>query len=68
MTRSRGVFADVLGYGIASFGPVAISFAALPIFTYYLSTVEFGEFSLAKQKEAGRWSILFFYPADFTFV
>ncbi len=28
----------------------------------------FGKFSLAAQKEAGRWSILFFYPADFTFV
>ena len=29
---------------------------------------DFGEFSLAKQKEAGRWTLLFFYPADFTFV
>jgi peroxiredoxin (alkyl hydroperoxide reductase subunit C) len=28
----------------------------------------FGKFSLAAQKEAGKWSILFFYPADFTFV
>ena len=28
----------------------------------------FGEFSLAKQKEEGQWSVLFFYPADFTFV
>jgi peroxiredoxin (alkyl hydroperoxide reductase subunit C) len=28
----------------------------------------FGKFSLAAQKKAGRWSILFFYPADFTFV
>jgi len=29
---------------------------------------DFGKFSLAKQKEEGKWSILFFYPADFTFV
>ncbi len=28
----------------------------------------FGEFSLAKQKSDGRWTLLFFYPADFTFV
>lgn len=28
----------------------------------------FGEFSLAAQKAAGKWTILFFYPADFTFV
>ena len=29
---------------------------------------DFGEFSLANQKAARRWTILFFYPADFTFV
>ncbi len=29
---------------------------------------DFGEFSLATQKAAKKWSILFFYPADFTFV
>lgn len=28
----------------------------------------FGKFNLAEQKAAGKWSILFFYPADFTFV
>ena len=28
----------------------------------------FGKFSLAQAKEAGKWTILFFYPADFTFV
>ncbi len=28
----------------------------------------FGKFSLASAKEAGKWTILFFYPADFTFV
>ena len=26
------------------------------------------KFELAKQKTAGRWTLLFFYPADFTFV
>ena len=36
--------------------------------TYDPTSNGFGEFSLAKQKENGRWSILFFYPADFTFV
>lgn len=29
---------------------------------------DFGEFSLARTKEAKRWTILVFYPADFTFV
>jgi peroxiredoxin (alkyl hydroperoxide reductase subunit C) len=29
---------------------------------------DFGGFSLAEQKRQGRWTILFFYPADFTFV
>jgi peroxiredoxin (alkyl hydroperoxide reductase subunit C) len=29
---------------------------------------DFGKWSLAEQKRKGRWSILFFYPADFTFV
>ena len=29
---------------------------------------DFTTFSLADAKEAGKWSILFFYPADFTFV
>jgi len=28
----------------------------------------FGKVSLAEQKKARRWTILFFYPADFTFV
>ena len=28
----------------------------------------FGEFSLEENRKAGRWTILFFYPADFTFV
>ena len=28
----------------------------------------FGEYSLAEAKQAKQWTILFFYPADFTFV
>lgn len=36
--------------------------------TYEPSEGGFGEFDLAKQKSDGRWTILFFYPADFTFV
>jgi NADH-dependent peroxiredoxin subunit C len=28
----------------------------------------FGEFSLAEAKKNKQWTILFFYPADFTFV
>ena len=29
---------------------------------------DFGSYSLAEARSAGRWTILFFYPADFTFV
>jgi peroxiredoxin (alkyl hydroperoxide reductase subunit C) len=29
---------------------------------------DFGSFSFAEQKKAKKWTILFFYPADFTFV
>jgi peroxiredoxin (alkyl hydroperoxide reductase subunit C) len=29
---------------------------------------DFGTFSLADQIAAKRWTVLFFYPADFTFV
>ena len=29
---------------------------------------DFGTFKLADQKAAKKWTILFFYPADFTFV
>lgn len=36
--------------------------------TYEPVTGHFGEFSLAEAKKAGKWTILFFYPADFTFV
>jgi len=36
--------------------------------TYEPTKGEFGKFSLAEQIKNKRWSILFFYPADFTFV
>ncbi|MEI7732635.1 MAG: redoxin domain-containing protein [Verrucomicrobiota bacterium] len=45
--------------------------AELPAFeleTYNPAEGEFGTLSLAKQKKAGKWTILVFYPADFTFV
>jgi peroxiredoxin (alkyl hydroperoxide reductase subunit C) len=29
---------------------------------------DFGTISLAEIKSQGKWTILFFYPADFTFV
>ncbi len=29
---------------------------------------DFGHTSLAELKRAGKWTILFFYPGDFTFV
>ncbi len=36
--------------------------------TFEPSKGDFGEFSLAAQKKKKKWTILFFYPADFTFV
>lgn len=36
--------------------------------TYEPAKGDFGKFSLAEQKKNKRWTILFFYPADFTFV
>ena len=36
--------------------------------TFEPSKGDFGEFSLSENTKAGKWSILFFYPADFTFV
>ncbi len=29
---------------------------------------DFGKISLKKLRAAGKWSVIFFYPADFTFV
>ncbi len=36
--------------------------------TYEPTKGDFGEFSLETQKAAKKWTVLFFYPADFTFV
>ena len=36
--------------------------------TYEPSKGDFGEVSLAEQKANKKWTVLFFYPADFTFV
>jgi NADH-dependent peroxiredoxin subunit C len=36
--------------------------------TYDPTTDEFGKFSLRDQVARKRWTVLFFYPADFTFV
>lgn len=36
--------------------------------TFQPTAGDFGEFSLAENMKAGKWTILFFYPADFTFV
>jgi peroxiredoxin (alkyl hydroperoxide reductase subunit C) len=36
--------------------------------TFEPTTGEFGKYSLKENKKAGKWSVLVFYPADFTFV
>lgn len=36
--------------------------------TYEPTRGDFGEITLEKLKKEGKWTILFFYPADFTFV
>lgn len=36
--------------------------------TFDPKTNDFGEFSLEENMKAGKWTVLFFYPADFTFV
>ena len=36
--------------------------------TYEPTQGGFGEFSLSENMKKGKWTILFFYPADFTFV
>ena len=43
----------------------------VPVFeldTYEPAKGDFGKFSLEEQIKNKRWSVLFFYPADFTFV
>lgn len=36
--------------------------------TYLPTKKDFGKFSLAEARKAGKWTVLVFYPADFTFV
>ena len=36
--------------------------------TYNPNTGDFDEITLAANMKAGKWTLLFFYPADFTFV
>ena len=36
--------------------------------TFDASKGDFSEITLASQKSAKKWTVLFFYPADFTFV
>jgi peroxiredoxin (alkyl hydroperoxide reductase subunit C) len=51
-------------------GPVGVG-QVVPDFklaTFDPKTNGFGEFDLAQAKSEGKWTILFFYPADFTFV
>ena len=36
--------------------------------TYDPTTGDFGEVSLEANRKAKKWTLLFFYPADFTFV
>ena len=42
--------------------------ADFEIDTFDPSAGDFGKASLAEFKSQGKWTILFFYPADFTFV
>ena len=51
-------------------GPIRVG-QKVPDFTlptFEPTTSQFGEFSSQANREAGKWTILFFYPADFTFV
>jgi peroxiredoxin (alkyl hydroperoxide reductase subunit C) len=36
--------------------------------TYDPAAQDFAVFDLEAQRKGGKWTILFFYPADFTFV
>lgn len=36
--------------------------------TYEPTTKGFGEFKLSEAQKNGKWTMLFFYPADYTFV
>jgi hypothetical protein len=57
--------------GVASVTETIQVGAQVPDFnltTYEPTSGDFGEISLADLKSSGKWTILFFYPADFTFV
>ncbi len=47
---------------------VGMSAPDFTLTTFEAASGDFGEVSLAKQKEEARWTCLFFYPGDFTFV
>jgi peroxiredoxin (alkyl hydroperoxide reductase subunit C) len=47
---------------------VGQSVPAFEVDTYNPASSQFEKFSLAKQIEAQKWTVLVFYPADFTFV
>ena len=51
--RRVSVGSDVPDFEIETYDPVAD---------------DFGSISLSQLKEQGNWTVLFFYPADFTFV
>jgi peroxiredoxin (alkyl hydroperoxide reductase subunit C) len=47
---------------------VGQSVPAFEMDTYDPTEMFFGKVSLEQLKKDGKWTILFFYPADFTFV
>ncbi len=53
------------GYDVLSIGDEVPNFT---LKTYDPVKGDFGEFTLANAKAAKRWTILFFYTGDFTFV
>ena len=53
MTESVQVGSKVSDFSIDSYNP---------------KTGDFDQVSLQKNMDAGKWTLLFFYPADFTFV
>ena len=56
--KKKAAGADVTALGVSLFAAKKIKD----------KTKGFGEFKLAEARAAGSWTILFFYPADFTFV
>ena len=47
---------------------VGDTIADFTLTTFEPKAKDFGEYNLAAEKKAGKWTVLFFYPADFTFV